>query len=340
MIPTPLRHSRLRAFTLIELLVVIAIIAVLVAILLPAVQQAREAARASQCRNNLKQLALALHNYHETGGMFPSAVTWGTPTMAHHHTWVTRVLPFIDQAALFNKINMSASSWDNTGSPSNRSLVGSPVTGIRCPSEAGATDGSGGSKGVTITSYAACEGYDWWQRSPGGAGPENDGGIGKGGIFTANVWTRIAEIPDGTSNTILLGEATAPGYDGGPANTSGLGRPRVGDPLFRSALTAADWHGDTSYGKDHVTNAYRMRVDGSPGAGGGPLVQLRLGGRQPAVPLPAGLRGALRDQRQLAGSVQPARRRRRLRAGRWLGPLREPGRRLDDVEQPLQPRLA
>lgn len=188
--------------------------------------------------------------------------------MAHHHTWVTRVLPYIDQAALFNKFNMSASSWDNTGSPSNRSLVGSSVTGIRCPSEAGGTDSSSGSKGVTITSYAACEGYDWWQRSPGGAGPENDGGIGKGGIFTANVWTKIAEITDGTSNTILIGEATAPGYDGGPANTSGLGRPRVGDPLFRSALTAADWHGDTSYGKDHITNAYRMRVDGSAGSGG------------------------------------------------------------------------
>src|SRR5262245_56035790 len=96
------RVRSIRAFTLIELLVVIAIIAVLVALLLPAVQQAREAARRSQCKNNLKQVTLALHNYHETVGMFPRSETWGffdgQTMQPYHHTWVSAILPYIDQS--------------------------------------------------------------------------------------------------------------------------------------------------------------------------------------------------------------------------------------------------
>ena len=97
---------RLRGFTLIELLVVIAIIAVLVALLLPAVQQAREAARRTQCRNNLKQLGLALHNYHDTNQMFPmglSDTVWGnTETIGDGWAWGVAILPYLDRATLFN----------------------------------------------------------------------------------------------------------------------------------------------------------------------------------------------------------------------------------------------
>jgi len=102
--------KRKRGFTLIELLVVIAIIAILIALLLPAVQQAREAARRSQCKNNLKQIGLALHNYHDNFRMFPpgdvrrlygGVSSWTTSMIG----WIPRILPFLDQAVIYNQIN-------------------------------------------------------------------------------------------------------------------------------------------------------------------------------------------------------------------------------------------
>src|SRR5437899_8560020 len=105
----PLKWRR-RGFTLIELLVVIAIIAVLVALLLPAVQQAREAARRSQCRNNLKQIGLALHNYHEAYNCLPQAANWkdyrsGVTPAQRNFTWIASILPYLDQSAVFDQIN-------------------------------------------------------------------------------------------------------------------------------------------------------------------------------------------------------------------------------------------
>lgn len=101
------RSWRKRGFTLIELLVVIAIIAILVALLLPAVQQAREAARRSQCKNNLKQYGLALANYHDAYNMFPiGGQNWAPPNIG----WQARILPFIDQAALYNTMNLNTFS--------------------------------------------------------------------------------------------------------------------------------------------------------------------------------------------------------------------------------------
>src|SRR3546814_780854 len=100
-----------KGFTLIELLVVIAIIAVLVALLLPAVQQAREAARRSQCKNNLKQIGLALHNYHDTHRVFPPGqMSWFGSDLfplnaGARISWMQQILPFIDQAPLYNSFN-------------------------------------------------------------------------------------------------------------------------------------------------------------------------------------------------------------------------------------------
>ena len=103
----PKNRKLRRAFTLIELLVVIAIIAILIALLLPAVQQAREAARRTQCRNNLKQIGIGMHNYHETHGEFPNNYDSSRDFRAsiQHEgsgvSWITMMLPFIDQAPMY-----------------------------------------------------------------------------------------------------------------------------------------------------------------------------------------------------------------------------------------------
>src|SRR6186713_2532511 len=131
-----------RAFTLIELLVVIAIIAILIALLLPAVQQAREAARRTQCKNNLKQISLALHNYHDVFNTFPPGQVYcqagptvcnaNRPTWSFGWTWTTFLLPYIDQAPLFNKFDTSRNLYD----PVNVDLIKTSNPAYQCPSDA------------------------------------------------------------------------------------------------------------------------------------------------------------------------------------------------------------
>lgn len=123
-----------RGFTLIELLVVIAIIAVLVALLLPAVQQAREAARMTQCRNNMKQLGLALQNYHDAYSGFPNCHGWGAYTNPAVETLMgiwPKSLPFLDQAALYNTINMSVSAGCDVNAPMRKAILPAFI----CPSD-------------------------------------------------------------------------------------------------------------------------------------------------------------------------------------------------------------
>lgn len=142
MYSNPLRGRIFRhGFTLIELLVVIAIIAILIALLLPAVQQAREAARRSQCKNNLKQIGLALHNYHDVYGTFPPA---GVPELSiggvRHRaaSWLVRILPFIDQGAAYNKMTFTGTCWntqDGYGPNRNWDVLSKlMVSAFNCPS--------------------------------------------------------------------------------------------------------------------------------------------------------------------------------------------------------------
>jgi prepilin-type N-terminal cleavage/methylation domain-containing protein len=207
-------RRRKRGFTLIELLVVIAIIAVLIALLLPAVQQAREAARRTQCKNHLKQFGLALHNYHDTFLMFPRSQLGGVTGSAdwRGHSAHVMILPYIDQAPLYNSYNMNVWAWwDNSKGPHmvNAGLAGmQKVPPFRCPSDGTNLPGFPG------TNYVVCEGAN--------AGMFNDGVSGgttpqkQNGIFNIQVPVAIAAINDGTSNVIMASEQI---LSGGGAKT-------------------------------------------------------------------------------------------------------------------------
>ena len=222
------RRSRL-AFTLIELLVVIAIIAVLVALLLPAVQQAREAARRAQCKNNLKQYGLALHNYHDVFDQIAPGGDgkWWDGTSV---SWQVRVLPYLDQAPLYNQINFSLLNIPNTlhmnnnpGSvilPTNANLFRTAtVPYARCPSDTSnkvdpwgqlvfqtSYTGSLGSQ-LTPSANSSCQPFNIFAQPNTAAHGNTTDPNQLSGMFTrVGCKVRIADVTDGTSNTILVGE--------------------------------------------------------------------------------------------------------------------------------------
>ena len=183
---------RRRAFTLIELLVVIAVIGILIALLLPAVQAAREAARRSSCQNNLKQIGLAVHLYHDTHHLLPPAST--SPTLADSSGFAA-ILPFLEQSNLYSLYDFTKGNSD----PVNLTAVSQRIKSYLCPSCAYARQ-------VPIT------GCDANNRAPGtyafSTGSLDPWAVNNGAIATA--WTpqtRLASILDGTSNTLLAGEA-------------------------------------------------------------------------------------------------------------------------------------
>ena len=209
---TPQTLNR-KGFTLIELLVVIAIIAILVSLLLPAVQQAREAARKAQCQNNLKQIGLAMHNYHSTYKTFPSASggTQNSLGWGHHNAnrlaWTVPLLPYLDQTALWASIsNPSPRGGSNPNFPSmgpqpwfgNYDFWKVQVPALLCPS-----DGAQPSGNQAETNYVVCYGDNGngnGNEQHNGSHPDNRG------IFGRRIWRAVRHVRDGTSNTILLSE--------------------------------------------------------------------------------------------------------------------------------------
>lgn len=209
------RSSARSAFTLIELLVVIAIIAMLIALLLPAVQQAREAARRNQCGNNLKQMALAIHNFEDAYKTLPSSRMG-----PQHATWFVQILPFLDQAPLYNQWNIPGSYYVQTVSVQTASL---PV--FNCPSRragslstqfeissTGVPDalphpgalgdyaGNGGQFVNSIVDNPLCR----------GAMCQANSQVVSNQLVTTESRTRLRDVTDGTSHTFLLGEKHVP----------------------------------------------------------------------------------------------------------------------------------
>lgn len=232
-----MKAKRTAGFTLIELLVVIAIIAVLIALLLPAVQQAREAARRSQCKNNLKQLGLALHNYHDTNRIFPSGSYCALGGYSYCHNWMENLLPFIDQANAYNQISFTTSP---TTTANAAVLNGLSIPMLYCPSDPDAgllhnqvlsyTPGGPGttSMGQSYSPSGEPLAFETVCRIPkltpninciqgnggscrdlsGSAGFDGYNNFGAPGMFSGGcrAW-RISDCTDGTSNTFLMGES-------------------------------------------------------------------------------------------------------------------------------------
>ncbi len=206
-----------RGFTLIELLVVIAIIAILIALLLPAVQQAREAARRSACKNNMRQLGLALHNYHDTFSAFPPGWIGATAGVAdveglNGFSWGTMILPYIEQAPLYNQLNFSRSIID----PSNGPLLRQPLSVFRCPSDPQPETWNieqESSPGTVLAELATANYvgvFGSGDEQPGGRELDDcEGFVGQctgNGMFFHNSRVRMRDLTDGTSNTIVIGE--------------------------------------------------------------------------------------------------------------------------------------
>ncbi len=230
-------RSRSRGFTLIELLVVIAIIAVLIALLLPAVQAAREAARRSQCTNNLKQLMLANMNYHDVAGSFPPGMFFNAASKTVAQTgnnagWIPCILPQFEQQAIFNNINFSH-YWGTVASGTapgasetqNTTIARTVLNSLICPSDPSPTTDTTNSDEMSGqlaagTSYVASLGSNCLQTAAAQGFPcalngtiipaLGDGGVnsvgGNGLVSRNSPGFKIAQITDGTSNTIFVGE--------------------------------------------------------------------------------------------------------------------------------------
>jgi len=236
------RHKQ--GFTLVELLVVIAIIGILIALLLPAVQSAREAARRMQCSNNLKQLALGIHNYHDTHRIFPPGCL-----SINNLSWNCFILPYIEQGPLYQEFKTYRTfdegsynnGTNNEGTRKANFLALNRVQGFLCPSS---TEEMAAHPSATLTNP---ERKTYTSHYYGVAGPIGTnlvtgkkypdaqtgntwGGFALSGILTVNSNTKMRDITDGTTNTLLLGEI-ANGDGANWCRGIGLGNKPTGNPM-------------------------------------------------------------------------------------------------------------
>jgi prepilin-type N-terminal cleavage/methylation domain-containing protein len=243
------RRAR-RGFTLIELLVVIAIIAILIALLLPAVQQAREAARRTQTRNNLRQVVLALHNYHDNFGSFPPGWIGVDAATRRPHVeggngfgWAALILPQLEQGNLARQIDFKLPIDD----PVQAAAIATPLDTFRSPSDPSEDTWQieeEGSPGTVLATLATanfvgsfgtgklhdCEGLPVGQTCTGN------------GVFFHNSRVRMRDVVDGTSNTFVVGQRRTNADAAPPWHSTWAGVVPEGEEAFARVLGAAD-HG-------------------------------------------------------------------------------------------------
>jgi prepilin-type N-terminal cleavage/methylation domain-containing protein/prepilin-type processing-associated H-X9-DG protein len=278
----PSARGPCRAFTLIELLVVIAIIAILIGLLLPAVQKVREAAARMSCTNNLKQIALAAHNYHDANGVLPvntqrygfGAWNWSAQQRQNSWSWLARLLPYIEQDNLYRLGNIPNNTFGQ-----DLAVLATPVKTFFCPSDNAQSlvtmteriNLEGGR--IALTNYKGVSGSnwcwgDWFNRGPTG----NCNGLNFGdGIFYRDDWKkprRLTDITDGTSNTFMVGEDVPEknGHCSWPYSNHAVGTCGIGPNSKRSngaAYSSRDWPNVYSFRSRHPGGLQFAYADGS-----------------------------------------------------------------------------
>jgi prepilin-type N-terminal cleavage/methylation domain-containing protein/prepilin-type processing-associated H-X9-DG protein len=243
------KTTRRLGFTLIELLVVIAIIGILIALLLPAVQKVRDAANRIKCENNLKQIGLALHNYHDTYGALPPGVNQGTPRDSppdyhYYWSWMALILPYVEQQNLYNQADDFARnvSWQNPYGPPSNPAQYTPIPTYQCPADnrqlmaSFVPEGLGESQSIDVafTGYLGVNGTNYSSRD---------------GVLYAGSKIGFKDITDGLSNTLFVGE-----------------RPPSTDLVFGWWFDGAG-QGDT--GSSDVVLGVQERLAGGHGSEGG-----------------------------------------------------------------------